>query len=226
MNICHNRILTTLKILKYIYYFLILFSFFTLLLNKKRLPSSCIWILLILPAALFSQIIEEVLYSHEINSLYLLHSYTILECTLIVFFYYSLFKIVFFKKFALIGLGVYLLGTGLYVYINPKAFGERAFIDMTIQCFFVCILVVLLYIEMLQVKHKIELRYYTAFWLNAVHLIFYGGILFVMGCYYFLNASDPLLAGEFLKINYFLNLFLYSGYTIIFLCTATPRISS
>ncbi len=215
-----------MKTLKYIYYFLIFLSFISLLVNKKRLPNCCRWILLILPAAFFSQIIEEILFKYGLNSLYLLHGYTVLECILMALFYYSLFKIGFFKKFALIGLAVFLSSIGLYFYAHPSGFGERAYIDLTIQCFFVCILVVLLYIEMLQVKHKIELRYYTAFWLNAVHLIFYGGILFVMGCYYFLNASDPVLAGEFLKINYFLNLFLYSGYTIIFLCTATPRISS
>lgn len=180
----------------------------------------------IFPLALFSQIVEDILKAYGINSLYLFHSYTVVECILITLLYYSFFKIGFFKKFAFIGLAVYLLSIGLYFYVHPSGLGESAYIDMTIQCFFVCILVVLLYIEMLQVKHKIELRYYTAFWLNAVHLIFYGGILFVMGCYYFLNASDPVLAGEFLKINYFLNLFLYSGYTIIFLCTATPRISS
>ena len=212
-----------MQVLKFTYYFLIFSSFVILVFNRKRLPEYCKFILSLLPLSLISQIIEEILQSKGINHLYLLHTYSFLEFILISLFYYSIFSGSLFKKITIGFILSYFLANGIYYYNNPVSFKEKQFIDFTIESLLVCLMVVMLFIEMLKIRHKIELRYYTAFWLNGLHLIFYGGCLFVMGFFYYLSASEPDLAMKFLGINHFLNLMLYLGYSIIFLCTATPR---
>lgn len=177
----------------------------------------------LLPLSLFTQIIEEVMQNYNINSYYLFHIYTYIDGAFVFLLYYNVFKTSLIKKISLASFCIYSFAVFYYFYNNKNALGEKHFLDFTVECFMICFLVILLYIQMLQVNYKIELRYYTIFWLNAVHLIFYGGIIFVMGCYYYINQTNHELAEKFMKINHFLNLFQYTGYTTIFICTAVPR---
>ncbi len=177
----------------------------------------------LLPLSLFTQLVEEVMEKYNINSFYLFHLYLFIDGVFMFLLYINVFKRSLTKNVALASFFIYFLVIFSYFLKNKNALGEKHFIDFTIECFLICFLVILLYIEMLKVNYKIELRYYTIFWLNGVHLIFYGGVIFVMGFYYYLNQTNHELAEKFMTINHFLNLFQYTGYTLIFLCTAVPR---
>lgn len=212
--------------LKNFYYLLIFVSFLVLLINRKRLPYNLIWILALLPLSLFSQIIEDIMDKFGINSRYLFHIYTWVECIFLSIFYYSLLKSQLLKKIVLACTLFYIVFILTYFYTSKEILGQTNYLDFTVQCLITCIYVVLLFLEMLKVNYKINLRYYTAFWINASHLIFYGGTLFVMGFYYYLIQSNFDLAKQFIRINHFLNLFLYSAYINIFIWTAVPKTSS
>lgn len=209
--------------LKNFYYLLIFVSFLVLLINRKRLPYNLIWILALLPLSLFSQIIEDIMKKYNINSQYLFHLYSWVECIFFSIFYYGLLKSRLLKNVVFACALFFILFIFTYFYFNKEFLGQTNYLDFTVHCFVTCIYVVLLFLEMLKVNYKIELRYYTIFWINASHLIFYGGTLFVMGIYYYLIQTNEDLAQQFIRINHFLNLFLYSAYINIFIWTAVPK---
>lgn len=210
--------------LKLTYYGLLLLSIVTLLIFKNKLPSCCKWLLPLFPLAFFTQALEDILRNNRQNSFFLFHIYQPIELLLLCCFYHAVFKKKNLKGITVSLIVFFFIACSIYYYFNIDAFFEPDFADFTIEAPIICALGVLFFIDMLKITEKIILKQFAVFWLNALHLIFYGGCVFVMGFYYSLHATNPKLAHEFLGINYFLNLFLYAGYSLIFICTKTPGI--
>ncbi len=213
-----------MDVLKTVYYGLLLLSALTLLSFKKKLPSYCKYFLPLFPLAFLTQLLEDILRNDGHKGFFLFHIYQPVELLLLCGFYYAVFKKKSLRRITIVLIVIFLISCSIYYYLNIDAFFEPNFTDFTIEAAIICVLGVTFFIDMLKINEKVILKQFTAFWLNALHLIFYGGCIFVMGFYYSLHTTNPKLAQEFLNINHFLNLFLYAGYSIIFVCTKTPAI--
>jgi len=212
-----------LQAVKDLYYGLLVACIVTLFLRIRQLPSYCKWLLLLLLTSLGTQVIQQALSVPGVHAYFVFHIYQPIEFILLCIFYYEIFDKRLYKRITWVLGSLYILSCLVYYFFRPQSFNKGDFTDFTLESVMVCGLVVLYFIQMLEIKEKIELKHFMKFWLNALHLVFYGGCLFTMGFYYYLTKTDSLLARQILNINHFLNLLLYSGYLIVFACTKAAR---
>jgi hypothetical protein len=210
------------EVLKIIYYGLLTISLVTLFFNIEKLPGYCKWFLPLIGLGLLVQVASEIMEALDIRSYFLFHSYQPIECLLLLSFYRQVLS--FRTKLLPVFLFVlYILILVVHYLRFPASFNTWDFFDFAAEAFIVCIFVIIFFLQLLKKQERTDFKRFTALWLNAVHLIFYGGCLFVMGLYYYMKLNDPALARRVLSINHFLNLFLYVAYTLIFACTATQK---
>jgi hypothetical protein len=205
--------------LKTLYYFLLVCSTVAVFYNRKALPTYCKWLMILLPISVITQVVEDIIRINGGRSTFVFRLYQPVEMLLLSGFYYSLYTNRLFKRIVILCLILFFIFLSIYYYIHPSRLVTPMFLDFCFESAFLCVFIVLFFVQMLQFKEHIDLKYYTAFWLNAIHLIFYGGCLFLMGFYYYLVTTDPILAKQLYSINNALNLLLYTSYTAIFICT-------
>ena len=80
--------------------------------------------------------------------------------------------------------------------------------------------------NLLQSKTVLKLSATPLFWISTGNVLFYSGAFFVMGSLSFLLANNKELASKLFVLIYVLNYFLYSLYTIGFLCIMWTKRSS
>ncbi len=80
--------------------------------------------------------------------------------------------------------------------------------------------------NLLQSKTVLKLSATPLFWISTGNVLFYSGAFFVMGSLSFLLTNNKQLASKLFVLIYVLNYFLYSLYTIGFLCTMWTKRSS
>jgi hypothetical protein len=134
------------------------------------------------------------------------------ECFFILCFYHQLLKKPANKLLIRIAFVAYTISVLIYYPAFEGSFNVDFHFDYILQSFLVCVLVCLFFFELLDYKGDLALAVYAAFWLNAVHLMFYGGNFFAMALFEKLDKASPLRS-----IPSYLNLFLYTSYLIIFL---------
>jgi hypothetical protein len=203
---------------KMIYYGLLGICLAALLLNARRLNKMYYWFIPLIIFAITVQVFEEVLKHNQIHGhSFVFHIYQPVEYSLLALFYYSVLQNHFVKKMVLLSvLFVLAFSIFYYSYGNGVFFGGD-FSDFCVSAFLICIWVVVFFFELIRSDENFKLANYPAFWINAANLLFYGGCLLVMGAYYYLNSTNPVLANQLLKINHFLNLVLYCMYFIAFI---------
>lgn len=148
------------------------------------------------------------------------------ELGLLCGFYYAAFTIRLFKYFTIGSFFFYIFIQIIYFYFHPEFSFSGKGVELSIESGLICVLVVLFFIQMLQINYKIELKNYTSFWLNSIHLIFYGGYIFTQSFSINLKETNPKLLEDFNHVAHFLNLFLYSAYIAVFIFTAKKPINS
>ena len=204
--------------LKFVYYGLLVICLAALLLNARRLNKIYYWFIPLIILALTVQVFSEVLKWQEIKGhSFVFHIYQPVEYSLLALFYYSLIKNGIAKKLVLLSIPLMLAFSIFYYSYSSGAFFGDDFSDFCVGAFFICIWVVVFFLELLRSEENLNLVSYPAFWINAANLLFYGGCLLVMGVYFYLNSTNPSLALQLLKINHYLNLILYCMYIIAFI---------
>jgi hypothetical protein len=208
-----------MELLKMFYYGLLGISLATLLWNIRKLNKIYYWFIPLIVLAITVQVFGDVLKNNNIQGYsFVFHVYQPVEYSLLALFYYSLISNKYIKKAILVSIAAVLLFSMIYYSRNPLSFYGGDFTDFCLAAFFVCIWVVIFFIELLRSEENLQLTRYPAFWINAANLLFYGGCLMVMGVYFYLHNRNATLAGQLLRINYYLNLILYCMYTIAFIC--------
>lgn len=208
-----------MDLLKMVYYGLLGICLVALLFNIKKLNKIYYWFIPLIILGITVQVFGDVLKSREISGYsFVFHLYQPAEYSLLAMFYYSLINNNLIKKFILGSIAAVVIFSAIYYSVNKQSFWAGDFADFCIAAFFICMWVVFFFVELLRSEENLNLTSYPAFWINAGNLLFYGGCLLIMGVYYYLHNRDAVLAGELLKINYYLNLILYCMYTIAFLC--------
>jgi hypothetical protein len=189
-----------------IYLGLLALCLVTLLLRYKQLPRYCLWFI---PIIFFALAVEIIKSRYEEFKNILQRVYQAIECLLLFCFFYKLLKKPANKRLIKIGYVAYVITTVLYysVFAGDKVY----YVDFLIEAFMVCVLVCLFFLELLDHQGQLQLLYFAAFWLNAAHLIFYGGTFFAMS-YEYIGKEKSYIT----QIPYYLNIVLYSWYLVTF----------
>lgn len=212
----------------YIVYLCILFiSFVSSLVNRKTLPRS----IRLFPLLLFVTFVVEStafyfqafrkqstqpLYHLFLPFLYSSISYIYLKSTGVPF---VLKKIIFYSIPTFIAIHLYL---SIFV---QKINSPNSYAFMLAAVLIVVWSLTYFY-NLLQSKTVLKLSATPLFWISAGNILFYSGAFFVMGSLSFLLTNNKPLAGKLFVLIYVLNYFLYSLYTIGFLCTMWTKRSS
>lgn len=199
--------------MKTIYFGLLVGCLVTLLLRYKRLPSYCLWFIPLIALGFIAEWMKDAI-PYDRNSIQRI--YQLLECLLLFCFYHQIFKSRFNKRLTKI---LYLLFVAIVVFYYEfyrHTLDVRDYFDYTLESFFICLLVSIFFLELLQYRGEMNLATFAAFWINAVNLLFYGGNFFAMALYERIGHSNTSLGKEVLQIPFYLNLFLYSAYLLIF----------
>ncbi|MBL0355548.1 MAG: hypothetical protein IPP72_01055 [Chitinophagaceae bacterium] len=205
--------------LNVIYYGLLAVCLLTLLLNIRGMNRVYYLFIPLIILGITVQVFGDVLKNHDVQGYsFVFHLYQPAEYSLLALFYYSLIKNSLVKKAILVSVAAVVIFSAFYYSLNPDSFYGGDFTDFCIAAFFICIWVVVFFIELLRSDENLNLTAYPAFWINAGNLLFYGGCLLIMGVYFYLHNRNANLASQLLKLNYYLNLILYCMYTIAFLC--------
>lgn len=207
-----------MHIVRIIYYGLLGICLVTLLINIKRLNKIYYWFIPLIIFAITVQVSQEILKLKDVKGYdFVFHIYQPVEYSLLALFYYSLIRRPLVKKAILLSIPVMLLFSIFYYSYGSGVFFGADFLDFFVCAFFVCIWVVVFFLELLRSEENFNLVSYPAFWINAGNLLFYGGCLVVMGVYFYVQKSDPGTVRQLLKVNHYLNLVLYFLYIVGFL---------
>jgi hypothetical protein len=199
--------------LKYIYYGLLALCLVTLLLRHKRLPKYCLWFIPIIALALITELLKA--YFESISNV-IQRVYQAIECLLLLLFYNSILENRGNKRAIKISYVFFIIVTVFYYLLYKKSFNIIDYFDFIVEAFIIVILVVLFFFELLDYNKEINLLAHSAFWINAVNLIFYAGCFFAMAAFERLDRSNSGLSEQLRNIPHYLNLFMYAAYAIIF----------
>lgn len=199
--------------LKTIYYGLLALCLVTLLLRYRKLPKYILWFIPIISVAFASELMTH--YFEEYKNL--LHRiYQPIECLLLLCFYSELLNKPKNKRFIRLSYLVFLVSCVCFYLLYKRTFNITDYFDFITEAFLICILVALFFFELLDYKEEVNLMKYGAFWINAVHLIFYGGSFFAYAFWGQISQNPTPLGKQLQSIPFFLNLLLYTAYSIIF----------
>lgn len=191
-----------------------------LIARHRNVPGYCLWFIPIISIALTHELLAEYAFDKQYYSTRI---YQPIECLLLLLFYNNILKERKNKRFLPLVYVAYLVAVLCYYSFYTKNFNVLDYMDFVLEAMIICILVVLFLSETLNYKGELSLFGYPAFWLNAVHLIFYGGCFFSMGAYQAINDSQHELAEIARDIPRYLNLLLYAVYFIVFLTARTEK---
>jgi hypothetical protein len=191
-----------------IYLGLLALCLVTLLLRYKQLPRYCLWFIPIVFFGLLTEILKDRYPAYE-NLVQRI--YQPVECFLLLCFFNDLLLKRSNKRLIKIGYGLFVFTTVIYYIIVLGTFNKKDYFDFLFEALMVCVLVCLFFLELLDYKGQLELLYFAAFWLNATHLMFYGGNFFAMS-YEQIGRENSTIT----TIAHLLNLFLYGSYFCIF----------
>jgi hypothetical protein len=199
--------------LKTLYYGLLCLCLVTLLLRYKRLPKYCLWFIPIIALGFITELLKG--YFESVSNV-IQRVYQAIECLLLLLFYNSILNNLRNKKAIKICYVLFLVVTVCYYVFYKRSFNIKDYFDFIVEAFIIVILVVLFFFELLDYTKEINLLTYSAFWINAVNLIFYAGSFFAMAAYERISKSNSGVSEQLRNIPYYLNLLLYAAYAIIF----------
>ena len=130
-----------------------------------------------------------------------------------------------FKKLIL-----YSIPAFIFVHLNLSFFVQKINAPNSYAFMLAAVLIVVwslsYFYYLLKSKAVLQLSATPLFWISTGNIFFYSGAFFVMGSLSFLLTSNKQLASKLFVVIYVLNYFLYSLYTIGFLCTMWTKRSS
>jgi hypothetical protein len=200
-------------------YYILLFSNLLLLVIKRKQLKSFNYFLIIISAAILTQLIIEIFPSTDSYRFIFYHLYIVAEFICMTFYYKEIIETKPGRKYVwwvfFITLVVLL---AVYVYKWPFLL-SNSFADFVIAGFSICVYVILYFNSSIRhTENYVRLQSSPVFWINVGNLFFYGGCLFVMGFHQYLLESNRSLATNLLSINHFLNYVLYIFYLVAFIC--------
>lgn len=170
------------------------------------------------------EILADYMAMHDIPNAMLYNFFFIFE---FCFYFFALIRIVSNKKakkgiFLLIL--VFLLLAAWNLLFNQK----RAFNTMTydLGCLLIVAICIYYFFELFLLPYSVNLLGQPAFWICSGLLFFYACSFTIIGSINFLNKMPRVIIGNLVSIVYLLNVFLYSSFTIAFLCRLKTRKSS
>ncbi|MDO6433778.1 hypothetical protein Q4E93_24445 [Flavitalea sp. BT771] len=111
-----------------------------------------------------------------------------------------------------------------FIFIQPiTSFGS---INYALSCLLITIICIYYFFELFQSSHSVNLVRQPAFWICAGLLFFYCCTFPVFGMLNFLKKAPDIIRKNFQFIILLLNVFLYSSFTIAFLCRIRARNST
>lgn len=204
--------------MKIIYYALLLSGLCILLVRWKKVDKA---VHLFLPLY-FSTIITELVVGWY-NQFFLYHINQAIECFLLCFYYFLLFKNKYARQFVVAYFIIYLGFFSFYFIKQPEYFFNYDPIDFVAEGAFICIFSVLFLIELYRSNEEVIINRNPHFWISVGNLFFYSGASFFMGFALNMLKGNTHLYMQLRYIVDFLNLLLYSLYIKAFLCNSTVK---
>ncbi len=162
--------------------------------------------------------------THKIANTLLYNSFEIIE---FCFYLFALMQIVRNKKVRKIIL--FILPLFLAIALYNMFFGQKnSFNTMTyaLGCVLVVATCIYYFLELFQLSHSVNLLRQPAFWICSGLLFFYTCTFPILGAYNILRKAPYIIIANLATIINFLNVFLYSSFTIAFLCRLKTRKST
>lgn len=201
---------------KWLYYAVMLLSFFLLLIRWKKLDSKLHIYFGILLAAFLTEKIHDLFHPAPISK-YIYHIYQTVEMILLCIYYYALFQLTRNRRIVLTGITIYLA----YFYYDFIYYSDNLLTykrsDMVVEGFFITIFSILYLIELYQKEQPVILKTHPHFWIVIANLMFCSLTLvfYVFQLYLFDNSPDYKILSIIPQIA---NIFLYALYSIAFVC--------
>ncbi len=199
--------------IKHIYFGLLGICLIALLLRRKKLHSYYLLFIPLLAAGFTTEIFKDVFteYRYVIQRVY-----QAIECFLLLMFYYLLTGRPKVKLLIVASYIIYLIATFIHYVVYAQIIDNKDYFDFTIEAFIICVMAALFFFEIMDTNEEMRSVHAGAFYINAVHLLFYGGSFFSMA-YYRHIAGDAETPFSLLKtIPHYLNLLLYVVYAGVF----------
>jgi hypothetical protein len=213
-----------MEFLKYVYYFLLLLGLIILLIRWNRLDKLLHIFLPIYVLAIMVQGVDELCSSFPVGKrLVMFHTYTFIECTLLMVYYYRLFQSKRNKQITRIGYVLFVLYYIWRFVLNNKHLFVTDFSDFVAEAILISPLSIFFLIELYESDEVFNIKQYPHFWIVIANLCFYSGCVFVMGFAYYIGKKFPHLYSQLMIINHLLNLLLYSFYIKAFLCNSKTK---
>jgi len=129
------------------------------------------------------------------------------------------------KKIIFYTAWLYLLMVAVnFIFIQPiSSFGSMTY---ALGCLLITIICIYFFFELFQSPHSVNLIQQPAFWLCAGLLFFYCCSFPIFGVLNFLKKAPDIIRKNIQFIILLLNVFLYSSFTIAFLCRIRVRNST
>jgi hypothetical protein len=154
--------------------------------------------------------------------------YNIFSAVEFTFYFYVLHEIIHHKKAKKLIAQIIWIYIVLVVLNNLFIQKITSFPSITysIGCLLVISFCIYYFLELFQLSRSINLIRQPAFWVCSGLLFFYACSFPIFGLLNFLKNMPRTTAQNFLIVIAFLNIFLYSSYTIAFLCRVRTRKST
>lgn len=205
--------------LKYIYYGLLVSGFFILLFRRKKLDTLFNFFFPLYFFILLTQITSDILVSQGIKTYPYYHINQFIGAFLLNAYYFSLLREKKNRLFIVVGFLVFLLYYAYHFLYQIQNIFSSDFSDFALEGLFICIYVILYFMELYRKDEIILLQTKSHFWIAIGNLIFFSGCMFIMGfSSYIIKTNNKLF-----YINYFLNLLLYSLYIKAFTCNSETK---
>jgi hypothetical protein len=162
------------------------------------------------------------LYEHHDTTTVLLNFFTSFEFCFYFFVLYRIINRKLAKRIIFYILCIYPLIALINIFFVQ---GIRSFHSVTyaLGCFLVVTICVYYFLELFQLDHSVRLSRQPAFWICSGLLFFYACSFPIFGLANFISALPYVIIKNLSTIIDLLNIFLYSSFTIAFLCRLRIR---
>lgn len=207
----------------YIYFIAISFLFsLTVYLNRQQTP---LYLLLFPPFLITTLIIEVIgarLSDRQQSNVWLYNFFTVLEFCfylLLVSFIISNHKMKLILRYTLV---LYAVTASCNIIFIQRISAFHT-VTYSIGCLLIVAACVYYFFELFKIPQAIKLKNTPAFWICSGLLFFYCCGFPLFGMFNFLSGISKLIIKNFYAIIIILNIFLYSLFTIAFLCRLKTR---
>lgn len=207
----------------YLYFLAASFLVSTLAFLTKRFPERYLkWFCIFLLCTLTAEIIGNCLDRKGHANVHVYNYFTAFEFSCYFLIIRAMVKNALARQFLLVAAIIYFPATSLYIfYVLPPLHFHA--ITYSLGCLLVVIATVYFFLELFRNPRSSSLLRQPAFWICTALLFFYCSSFPLYGLVNFWAENSPIIIENFGLIISILNVFLYSLFSIAFLCRMTSR---